>query len=538
MAAEQGRTRRYIIMSTEGFHGAVLLDDQFRPSSHYVMVAARAASAIPEPQMRVLDTIHDNGPKLVEMQAEGELSLRLSVPGLKIVPEVFYERQWQRFQVERRPAPPAGPVTAGAGMAVTTRARKSAKKGAKKTAKRTAAKGITAALPQCEIVVTDQVDGKPVRGAHVVAFTDFAARVGVEASSGASGIARLKGLDRTQRLERVYVNPPGGYWGVMATDTTGAATSAVSLARIDLTDPTLLLRRLYDDLPADAGTGVTIGIIDTGVDAGHPALTNVVGGLNCVGDEVRADPAAAANWRPALKKGEHGTHVAGIAAGKGLPHFRGVAPGATLRSYRVFPDNGGLASSFDIAKAIDAATTDGCHIINLSLGGGPRDDLTRMAVARALTAGVVVVAAAGNDGRKPVSFPAAMPDCVAVSAMGRVGTFPKTATGMGDVAKPTGGVGNEDFVAAFSNVGTEIDVTGAGVEIVSTLPGGHYGSMSGTSMAAPAVAGFAAHLLAATPGLLQTHGEARSRALKDALYSSCKPAGFGRDFEGFGLPLP
>jgi subtilisin len=93
-------------------------------------------------------------------------------------------------------------------------------------------------------------------------------------------------------------------------------------------------------------------------------------------------------------------------------------------------------------------------------------------------------------------------------------------------------------VADFSNFGPEIDVTGAGVEIVSTLPGTGHGSMSGTSMACPAVAGFAAHLLAADPALKQNVGAGRSRALKDALYASCKPEGFGRDFEGFGLPVP
>jgi subtilisin len=76
------------------------------------------------------------------------------------------------------------------------------------------------------------------------------------------------------------------------------------------------------------------------------------------------------------------------------------------------------------------------------------------------------------------------------------------------------------------------------VEIVSTLPGGGYGSMNGTSMASPAVAGFAAHLLSTTPAIQQTQGSDRSRALKDLLYSKCKPEGFGREFEGFGLPQP
>jgi subtilisin len=134
-------------------------------------------------------------------------------------------------------------------------------------------------------------------------------------------------------------------------------------------------------------------------------------------------------------------------------------------------------------------------------------------------------------------FPAAFPDSVAVSAMGRVGTFPKDAVGISNVAPPKGNPSTKDFVADFSNLGPEIDVTGPGVEIVSTLPGTGYGSMSGTSMACPAVTGFAAYLLGADPNLKQKTGADRSRALKDSLYAACKPEGFGRDYEGFGLPL-
>ena len=132
-----------------------------------------------------------------------------------------------------------------------------------------------------------------------------------------------------------------------------------------------MLPQFYGTLPANTGDGVTVAIIDSGVDGTHPDLPNVSGGLNCVGDEVRANAAAAANWRPAQTEGEHGTHVAGIVAGRGTASgFRGIAPGATLRAYRVFPDfpappPGGGASNFDIAKAIDAAIADHCDIINI-----------------------------------------------------------------------------------------------------------------------------------------------------------------------------
>jgi subtilisin len=520
--------RRYIIMPKHGFRHQALAADTFKPAGHAVALTARAATAsLGKPQMQVLDSISADGPKLVSMPPEAELSLRLSDPDVKIVPEILYHRQWQRFKVHKR-------VTKAAAKPAATATGKAKAKAAKVAAARGAA--ATGALL---ITVTDATSGKPVPDAHIVAFTDFASRAGAEGRTDQNGRLVLNGLTPSSKLDRFYLYAPTGYWGHFAASTTGAKQSAIALAKIDIVQAGLLLPQFCAGIPATTGAGVTIGIIDTGVDATHPDLQNVVGGLNCVSDEVRNDPDAAKNWRPALTDGEHGTHVAGIAAGRGATSgFRGVAPGAKLRAYRVFPDVGGGASNFDIAKGIDAAVSDKCDIINLSLGGPAKDDLTQAALDRALAAGIVVIVAAGNDNRNPVSFPGALPESVAVSAMGRLGTFPDGSIGSSDIDTPSGGANGKDFVADFSNIGTEIDVTGPGVEIVSTLPGGGYGSMSGTSMASPAVAGFAAHLLATTPAIQQAQGTDRSRALKDLLYSKCKPEGFGREFEGFGLPQP
>jgi subtilisin len=508
MAPQTERPARYIIMPREGFTDPALLTATFQPSNRAVAVTARAFATV-QPRMRVIDTIRENGPKLVEMPPEGELSLRLSMPGLKIVPEVFYHRQWHRPEPEKRPA------------------------------RRTAVARAAARPVQAQIKVVDRTSGNAVRAASVIAFTDFANRVGAQGSSDANGLVRLAGISSQQALERLYVYGPPGYWGYYKTNTRASANSTIKLRPVDIHDPKLLLHQLYANLPATAGDGVTVGIIDTGIDGGHPDLTNVSGGLNCVTDETVNDPAAQNNWRPAKIDGEHGTHVAGIVAARGgATGLRGVAPAATLRAYRVFPDSGGGASNFDIAKAIDRAVADSCQILNLSLGGGPADDLTHAAIIRALAAGVVVICANGNDDRSPVSYPAAFPECTAVAAMGRRGSFPTESTGAGDLATPRGGASNADFVAGFSNIGSQTDAIGAGVEIVSTLPGGQYGPMSGTSMATPAVAGFAAYLLSADTAIRNAQGADRSRRLKDLLYSRCKPEGFGRDYEGFGLPLP
>lgn len=264
----------------------------------------------------------------------------------------------------------------------------------------------------------------------------------------------------------------------------------------------------------------------------HPDLT-VNGGLNTVLGENPTDFGD--------NGGHHGTHVAGIIAARGTAPtgIRGVAPGVTLRSYRVFgkhvegEEDG--ASNFSIAKALDAAVSDGCDLINLSLGGGPPDDAIRSAIADARSAGVVAIIAAGNDDRSPVSFPAADARAVAVSALGRKGTFPAGTEPSGDVAAPFG-TDKKNFVAAFTNVGPEIDLIGPGVGVISTVPGGH-AIMSGTSMACPAVAGMAARLLAADAAVLaMPRDQARSDEIAKLVLQAASNLGFGVTFQGNGLP--
>jgi subtilisin len=205
----------------------------------------------------------------------------------------------------------------------------------------------------------------------------------------------------------------------------------------------------------------------------------------------------------------------------------------TLRD-RVFGKNAEGASNFSIAKAVDRAVKDGCHLINMSLGGGPQDEATHSAIADARAAGTLVFAANGNDDRAPVSFPAADSLALAVSALGRKGTFPSGTTETGDVASPFG-KDKKNFIAAFSNVGPETDITGPGVGIISTFPGG-YAVLDGTSMACPAVTGAAAKLLATKPEILKMNpDQARSDAMASAVLQAAKSLGFPATFEGQGL---
>ena len=220
-----------------------------------------------------------------------------------------------------------------------------------------------------------------------------------------------------------------------------------------------------------------------------------------------------------------------------------MAPGAQIFAYRVFGKNKDSASNYDIAKALDAARQDQCDVVNMSLGlqvpadGSldDSDDALRAAIEDAHGGGVLSTAAAGNDDRGPVNFPAVDPLCVAVSAMGRKGTFPANTTESADVAAPFG-KDPKNFIAAFSNIGPELDLTAPGVGILSTVPGG-FAPLSGTSMATPVVTGFAARILAARPDLrAMARDAARAAALAQALAAAARSLGFKATYEGRGMP--
>jgi subtilisin len=277
-----------------------------------------------------------------------------------------------------------------------------------------------------------------------------------------------------------------------------------------------------------------VGVIDSGADMHHPDLEDAIeGGANCVPESVRPP----GDFGP---DDAHGTHVAGTIAARGTPPggVRGVAPGARLRIYRVFEaGNQSSGSSFAIIDAVERAIEDRCDIINLSLGFDPgvTDDAVSDALRKARNHGILAVAAAGNGGREPVEFPASDDACLAVSASGRKGLFPPTATEVDDVGRPFG-ADRRDFIAAFSNVGADLDATGAGVGVVSTMPGG-YGPMSGTSMASPAVAAMAARLLARHPRVRRMkRTAARADAIRQLVIDAARSLGFGALFEGAGLP--
>lgn len=343
-------------------------------------------------------------------------------------------------------------------------------------------------------------------------------------TTNAQGIVRLKLPPLTKSIELLYVDPEVNFWGQLKRNVKVSAGSVVVNLK-PLAGSSDALVHFYGATDAAVGNKIAVAVVDSGI-APHPDLV-IAGGLNTV---VGEDPTDYGD-----NGLHHGTHVAGIIAGRGAPPtgIRGLAPGVALHSYRVFGSGQGGASNYAIAKAIDAAAAAGCHLINLSLGGGPSDEATRDAIADARTAGSVVVAANGNEDRDPVSFPARDSRAIAVSAFGRKGTFPNTSQHSLAVAAPYG-TDKKNFLADFSNIGPETDLTGPGVGIISTVPGG-YAAWNGTSMAAPAVTGRIAALWSKTPTLLGMPASAeRSAAVIEAALSSGVKLGFGADYEGNG----
>ena len=214
------------------------------------------------------------------------------------------------------------------------------------------------------------------------------------------------------------------------------------------------------------GEGVKVGIIDTGIDSSHPALSGkVVKRRDYVNDGLSP-----------TQFDSHGTHVAGTIAAEGV--LSGVAPKVSLYDYRVLDANG--SGTFgNVTRAVNDAVNDGCHIINMSLGGPVSYTPLHNAIKNAVNRNVLVVVAAGNEGPGQKSYPGYYPEVVSVGAV----QFDSTT---GNLTVPR--------TPWFSNTNDQVDVAADGWEVYSCVPGGKYDTFSGTSMATPAVVGFAALL--------------------------------------------
>lgn len=223
----------------------------------------------------------------------------------------------------------------------------------------------------------------------------------------------------------------------------------------------------FDAWDITQGTEDTkIAVIDTGVDLDHPDLVDrLVGGYDFVDNRAGGDDGNG-----------HGTHVAGTAAATSNNNLfgSGVCPQCSIMPLRALDDRGSGTLS-DIASAITYATDNGAKVINMSLGARFGSDILREAVDYAWSNGVFITCAAGNSGVRSREYPAGYDNCMAVAA-----------------------TTNQDVKASFSNYGTWVKYAAPGASIYSTYFRGDDATFSGTSMAAPHVAGLA--------GLLSSQG--------------------------------
>ena len=209
------------------------------------------------------------------------------------------------------------------------------------------------------------------------------------------------------------------------------------------------------------GKGVKVAVLDTGIDRNHPDL-RVVGGYSPYTYGTDANPFIDPNG--------HGTHVAGtIAALNNNIGVVGVASQADLYAVKVLKADG-RGSFVDIAKGIEWSINNGMQVINMSLGSNSYSQAIHEMVDYAYyEKGIIIVAAAGNDGNgygDTVDYPARHDSVIAVANVDQYNNRVRS-----------------------SSTGNTVEISAPGYNVYSTMPGGTYASMTGTSMASPHVAG-------------------------------------------------
>jgi len=243
-----------------------------------------------------------------------------------------------------------------------------------------------------------------------------------------------------------------------------------------------------------SGEEIRVGVIDTGVDANHPDLKDNVKELtgtykkNLISDD-----------------NGHGSHVSGtIAALNNDIGVVGVAPGAKIISVKAFDKNGSGQLS-GILEAIDWCINSKVDVINMSFGIPNDSNALKRAIQEAYDSDIVLVAAAGNTGKKDgVLFPAKYEEVIAVTACDKRGTF-----------------------APFSSQGKEVDFIAPGVDVLSCYNNGGYVLMSGTSMACPHVSGACA--------LILSKKRLKPTEVKEVLARTARSLGYSKEKQGAGF---
>ena len=244
------------------------------------------------------------------------------------------------------------------------------------------------------------------------------------------------------------------------------------------------------------GEGISVAVLDSGVDEGHLDLPELHGGSNTIN---------AAHWGTDVNG--HGTHVAGIiAAVDNNLGVVGVSPKIDLYSVKVVDDSGSGSYS-NLIEGIEWAHDNNISIINMSLGGPGYSESLKDAVDKAYGGGALLVASAGNGGESMdnVLYPARYNSVIAVSASD-----------------------SDDNLAYFSSRGPSVELIAPGANILSLYPGNYMAWMNGTSMAAPHVSGAAAVLWGSDDSLSNVE-------IRTLLQETAQDLGLDVNHQGFGL---
>lgn len=255
------------------------------------------------------------------------------------------------------------------------------------------------------------------------------------------------------------------------------------------------------------GKGIKVAVLDTGIDDRHPALQQNIAAIQDFTSSTDGFMDAVG----------HGTHVAGIIAAQDKI---GVAPGVSIHVGKVMQhmDDG---DPEDLVAGIKWAASQGVDIINLSLGSlDVPPPKVYDAISLVVSSSIFVICAAGNGGNRGLDFPARFGECIAVGALDSLEKHRWQGTAQeGQSAK-----------------GLELDIVARGESILSTIPGGQFGRLSGTSMAAPFVSGVIALTLAKQRSQSVNNPITTVQQLLERLRETSKDIGpTGKDDEfGFG----
>lgn len=354
--------------------------------------------------------------------------------------------------------------------------------------------------------------GEPIDGAVV-----FAQQAGF--TSQASAPQGRATVDTFEAVDHVVVSPAFNYWSKVLSAPPASSNTKVKLKRLVPRGVAAWERDLVGVGASNSGrgAGVKVGVVDSGI-AGHLDL-QVQGGWCALDGRAEAF---------LEDESGHGTHCAGIIAGKGLEGgVAGIAPEAELYSLRVHP--GGKLS--DLLAALQWAIDNQLDVLNLSLGMAQPSRALSWKVQEAVAAGITLVAAAATDSDL-VSSPASLDGVIGVSAIGQLRELPDDTAHvlrLSELCNRESGL----FVPNFAAQGGGLNLVAPGVAVISCVPGG-YAAWDGTSVACAFVAGLACVALSAYPEL-RTKDALQPARVRELLECSALDLGLPAELQGAGL---